>query len=234
MCCIVWLAAALPVIRTVHLSSRDAAPQLTATHKQQHKHHANNKQHSNNKQTTNNNTNKNTNNNTNDNTQTTHKQKHKQHAQTTTRKQQHTNNNTQHNQLVLPGLFSGFPRPFAFLGGAAGAAGAPDALLRMIGESSLLHTDVVYKLGLLHPTDVAWRTDKCAACLPACFVFELCVWGGGGGGWEDSRGGREAGSGGIVAEVGARRAGRRPCAARHTRCTRLPRAAPRPRATLGI
>ncbi|KIZ04381.1 hypothetical protein MNEG_3575 [Monoraphidium neglectum] len=51
-------------------------------------------------------------------------------------------------KLVLPSLFSGM------------TGHHEDELLKLIGESSLLHTDVVYKLGLLHPTDVAWRTDK--------------------------------------------------------------------------
>ncbi|GBF93827.1 hypothetical protein Rsub_06826 [Raphidocelis subcapitata] len=56
-------------------------------------------------------------------------------------------------KLVLPGLFSG-------IGKQLRGSGGEDELLKLIGESSLLHTDVVYKLGLLHPTDVAWRTDK--------------------------------------------------------------------------
>lgn len=56
-------------------------------------------------------------------------------------------------KLVLPSILSGLPRQLA-------GAGGEDELLKLIGESSLLHTDVVYKLGLLHPTDVAWRTDK--------------------------------------------------------------------------
>lgn len=55
-------------------------------------------------------------------------------------------------QLVLPSIVSGLSKQLM--------GQQEDELLKLIGESSLLHTDVVYKLGLLHPTDVAWRTDK--------------------------------------------------------------------------
>lgn len=33
-------------------------------------------------------------------------------------------------------------------------------LLKLIGENSLLYTDVVTKLGLLDTSDTAWRNDK--------------------------------------------------------------------------
>jgi len=83
---------------------------------------------------------------------------------------------------VLPGLFRGLSKQLSGQG--------EDELLKLIGESSLLHTDVVYKLGLLHPTEVAWRTDKCvaAAAVAAAVAvavavaaragLDICFWGG--------------------------------------------------------